>query len=304
MSMSSLITSFLVALGIPLARPSLWFIGLCWAGFALLSLAPARCLRVAAWGWRLLGLGLGGFTLVLLLPVGDWALCPLEERIPRAAPPARVDGIMVLGGGVDPELTTARGIPALNAEAERMTAAVALAHRYPYARLVFAGGAWGPPRPGALPEAEVARQLFLDLGIPAERLLLEAASRNTYENALFAQALARPAPGEVWVLVTSARHMPRALGVFRHLGWEVLPWPVAYRTTGESGGLRRLPPPALLGQRLTELDSAAHEWFGLALYRLAGRTDAFFPGPAPATRGGSQALHGQPVPRGAKTPPS
>lgn len=234
---------------------------------------------IAVWlGRRRLGLPLlaamlGCLLLVLVLPIGQWLLRPLEDRFPPPPrPPVRVDGIVVLGGAVDTELTEAHGIPALNDTAERMTTFVALARRYPEARLAFSGGS-GLLLHGHLSEADVARQLFNQLGLDRP-VVYEGASRNTYENAVALRARLSPNPSETWVLITSASHMPRAAGTFRRLGWPVLPWPVAYKTghtvaTGYQQGL-----PAKLG----ELDWATHEWAGLLAYRLLGRTDALFPG--------------------------
>jgi uncharacterized SAM-binding protein YcdF (DUF218 family) len=231
--------------------------------------------RHHAAGRALLLIGIWGFVIVLLLPVNEWALLPLEDRFPQVAqPPAHVDGIIVLGGAVMPDMTADRGIPSLNDSAERMTTAVALARRYPTARLVFTGGN-GSLIHGGMMEGEVARDLFLSLGVPPEQLTIERASRNTYENAVMTKALVHPQPGQTWILITSAWHMPRSVGIFRALGWNVLPWPVGYKSARSL--IMWLP--TSLGDHLTGLDQAMHEWVGLVAYRLLGRTDALFPGP-------------------------
>ena len=58
--------------------------------------------------------------------------------------------------------------------------------------------------------------------------MLEDQSRNTRENAIFTRRLVDPKPGERWLLVTSAWHMPRAIGVFRKAGFEIEAFPVDY----------------------------------------------------------------------------
>ena len=68
--------------------------------------------------------------------------------------------------------------------------------------------------------------------MPASRLTLEDRSRNTIENAVYSKALAQPKPGERWLLVTSALHMPRAMGAFRQAGFAVEAYPVDYQTNG------------------------------------------------------------------------
>lgn len=211
---------------------------------------------------------------IALLPLHWWIGAPLEDRFPivRELPP-QVDGIIVLGGAVDPIQTQRRGIASLNDGAEVMTAAVELARLRPAAKLVFSGGA-GPSSPDSLKESDVARQFFLDFGIDSARLILERQSRNTYENAVFSKSLVDPRPGEIWILVTSALHMPRSVGIFRRIGWDVVPWPVAYKTYGDDHGG--------LGEHVIVLDSALHEWVGLLAYRVLGRTNSFFHGPTSA----------------------
>jgi uncharacterized SAM-binding protein YcdF (DUF218 family) len=226
-------------------------------------------------GRALLLIGVGGFAAVYVLPIDKLALLPLEDRFPQVAnPPAHVDGIIVLGGATMPAMTADRGIPSLNNAAERMTTGVALALRYPDAKLVFTGGN-GVMIGGMVSEADSARMLFLSLGIPASRMIMEGRSRTTWENALFTKALVNPRPGQTWILVTSAMHMPRSVGIFRKVGWDVLPWPVAYK----SGHDASLFMPWQLGGSLDNLDDAVHEWIGLLGYWLEGRTSALFPAP-------------------------
>jgi uncharacterized SAM-binding protein YcdF (DUF218 family) len=210
---------------------------------------------------------------VAILPVGQWLAAPLENRFPVPAVPERVDGIVLLGGAVAPAVSRAHGRIALNEAAERITETLALMQRHPEAKVVVTGGEaalW--PRPDE-EEAKQMRALLVELGVAPERVLSEDRSRNTYENAVMSRALVQPKPGETWLLVTSAAHMPRAVGCFRHVGWEVLPYPVDFRT--EDHPL----PVLLLSAHLALLDFAAKEWVGLAAYRLLGRTDTLFPAP-------------------------
>jgi uncharacterized SAM-binding protein YcdF (DUF218 family) len=212
----------------------------------------------------------------LLTPLGALLLRPLEERFPQ--PPADIPapvGIIILGGAVDTEKSEARGQVSLTADAARMTTGIALARRYPSARLVFAGGSRALLGEG-LPEAIGAQKLWLSLGVPAERVTFESKSRNTWENAAYTRDLVRPKPGETWLLVTSAWHMPRSIGVFRHLGFDVIPYPVAYRTFGDE---RDFLLTTSTIDKVIMLDCSVREWAGLLAYRLAGKTDALFPAP-------------------------
>jgi len=232
------------------------------------------------WGGRRFGrwpllLGLGWYALVFATPIAAWLTVPLETRFARPAMlPGPVTGIVVLGGAVDPEMTQHHGIPALNGAAERMTEAVALARRHPGARLLFTGGS-AAIIPGGPTESDTARRLFTDLGVPADHLVFESESRNTHENAVLSFRVAQPKPGETWLLVTSASHMPRAMGVFRQAGWAITPWPVNYTTMGGYGLDYFGPFPT----RLNQAEWALREYVGLVAYRLMGRTDSLFPAP-------------------------
>ncbi|WP_207478627.1 YdcF family protein [Arenibaculum pallidiluteum] len=215
-------------------------------------------------------LGLIGAT---FLPLGSWALQPLERRFPQPQAPERLDGILLLGGMVDQFLTAAHGQPALTDAAERLVEFSDLARRHPEARLVIAGGS-GYLRGQELKEGPVIAEALRRMGFAVERIAFETESRNTHENIRNAFAIARPQPGERWALVTSAFHMPRAVGIARVLGWPVIPWPVDYRTGGMDGF-----GPASLSGGLRRLDMAAREWCGLAGYRMLGWTNALFPAP-------------------------
>ena len=132
----------------------------------LACLGLALLWRGRRWGrWPALA-GIGFLVLLNLLPMNQSVQQPLEDRFPRpATEPAHIDGIVVLGGAVEQNLTEARGIPALNGAAERMTEPVALLRRHPEAQLVFTGGQ-GSPGAWRAEEADVAAALWLDLGVP------------------------------------------------------------------------------------------------------------------------------------------
>ncbi|MBB5754173.1 YdcF family protein [Prosthecomicrobium pneumaticum] len=228
--------------------------------------AATLCLMVAGYG-----------------PVGALLFSPLEERFPRPALDAPVAGIIVLGGAVDPRVGAARGAVSLSESAERMTEAVTLSRRHPEAQIVFTGGS-AALFPDGLTEAQAALRFFEAMGVPAERIIVEDKSRNTAENAAFTRALIAPGPGGRWLLVTSAFHMPRAIGCFRVAGFPVVPWPVDYQFAGPDDVWRI---GTSLPGGLGRLDQAVREWLGLVAYRLTGRTDALFPAPDQAAGGPS-----------------
>lgn len=209
-----------------------------------------------------------------LLPLGQWLLLPLENRFPAPAqPPDRVDGIIVLGGAIDLVVAQGRRVVEFSENAERNITMIELAERYPDAKLVFTGGR-DEILGTEVSEADVMREFARRHGVD-RRVIFEDRARNTYENALLSKPLAAPRPGELWFLVTSASHMPRAVGVFRRVGWPVIAYPVDYRTSGEFGLLAR--PDAAQGW--VDFDQAVKAWIGLAAYWLSDRTDAPFPAP-------------------------
>lgn len=251
-------------------------------GHALvLLLAIGAVLLWTPWrrgGRVLVALAAIGWLAVTLLPIDTWAVAPLENRFPsHGAPPENLTGIIALGGAVDTKVSEERGQPTVGPAAERLFRFAALARARPEARLVFAGGS-GALLPGRLREADVVRELLTSLGVEVDRIVFERASRNTYENAVNLKALVEPKPGEQWLLITSAVHMPRAVGVFRRLGWDVVADPVDYLSTGKA---RWLDPDRGLDQRLGVLTIGIKEWLGLLAYYWMGRTSALFPAPAP-----------------------
>lgn len=247
------------------------------AGLFLTALGVALLFtRFAKKGRALAAVGMIALLVMSFSPLGAFLALPLENRFPPPPDDAPApDGIIVLGGSVDEYVSRTRGRTTLNDAAERLTALVELARRYPRARLVFTGGTaalLGSP----FSEAEVAERFFREMGVEPGRVVYEARSRNTWENAVYTRDLVAPKPFERWLLVTSAMHMPRSIGIFRRIGFPAVAFPVDYRT---SGGAAEWSPHKNAPEMLKLVDFAAHEWIGLAVYRLTGKTDALFPAP-------------------------
>jgi len=213
-------------------------IAACWA--VLRSPNRVAWLAAAATG----GLVIGTFT-----PLGLMLTVPLDYRFalspPSQSPP---DGIILLGG-----VAGWSGVEAVSA----------LSQHYPKARLIFSG--FDPGDENVLKD-------FAQLGGDPARIYMEPRARTTFEDALYAAALLKPKPTDRWMLVTSAMHMPRAVGCFRAAGFRVEPVggidPIASFANFDPGI-----------SALNDLNDAAKEWIGLIAYRLMGKTDALFPGP-------------------------
>lgn len=248
------------------------------ANLLLILLVFGVLLLATRWhrsGRRLLVL-LSLFALLIsTVPISGWALWVLENRFPaRTELPVQVDGIIVAGGVLNPKQSKERGQPALGGAIERLTAMVNLARKYPNAKIIFSGGAGDPANPD-LKEAHYIAPFIKDMGLDPDRIIFEDKARNTAENAQITLELAQPKPGENWLLVTSAFHMPRAMGTFRKAGWDIQAYPVDYSTSPSfkwkfffnfSAGLIRL-------------SHITHEIVGLFAYKVTGRSQSFFPEP-------------------------
>lgn len=251
--------------------PTNFLIGIGVLGALLLAtrIAPAgRKLLIAS----VMLLAICGFS-----PLGYLLLYPLEQRFPpwdaaRGAPA----GIVVLGGSIDADVSAAHGVAVVAGAADRILASAALAHRYPNARIVYSGGS--PNLRSDAREADYAASLFESLGISSERLIMERRSRNTQENAEFSKAIAAPKAGERWLLVTSAYHMPRSVGLFRKVGFAVEAYPVDWRVGGREDLLRFT---AFWLEGLDRVNVGLREWMGLTAYWAAGKIDRLLPGPSP-----------------------
>lgn len=248
----------------------------------LLCLLAGLLLFLVSRGRRgkvLVGVAAVGFVLFAVAPIGQAMLLNLEERLPRPARlPDKVDGILVLGGAVEPTLSLAYGETVFNSSVARVLSGIELARRHPEAKLALVGGEGGYISVG-LPESRATLGFVVEQGIDPARVILEERSRSTHENATYAKEMIRPGPGEIWVLVTSAYHMPRAVASFAAVDWPVVAYPVDYKVDPRTG----LRPSFNLLDGLGAGTLAGKEWAGLLGYRLMGWTRQLFPAPSEIT---------------------
>lgn len=234
---------------------------------ALLILAAALCFVLR---WRRPARVFGILAILLLLvagvsPLPVRAARAIENQYPRPPWPPHVDGILILGAGFDTGLLRVRHAPQANGGAYRLVEGFAAARHYPNALVVFSGGS-GALEGAAFSEAGTARYVLEEMGLEPRRLVLEQRSRNTYENIVFSKQLVKPKPGQVWLLATSAMHMPRAMAIARQQNWPMLAWPTDFITTPSSrGGWFSLT------ENLGIADYVVHEWIGMIAYRLTGK---------------------------------
>ena len=211
--------------------------------------------------------------LISVFPIGGWMFYPLERQFetnPKL--PEKIDGVIILGGSVYAQTSKAWQQLETNEYGERLSEGIKLALKFPDARLVFTGGNAGLDR-DAPTEAEFVKQHLMSFGIASERILIEAEARNTAENASLTKRLVKPLTDENWILVTTAFHMPRSIGVFCKQGWSVIPYPVDHQTVPE----KAYTPSFSLVDHASDLVKATHEWLGLLAYYKSGKTDELIP---------------------------
>jgi uncharacterized SAM-binding protein YcdF (DUF218 family) len=252
------------------AQPLSFCLVLLAIGVVLLVLRR-RKFSIAVLSFATFLLVLFGFT-----TLGVLMIRPLEDRFARPAQlPAEISAIIVLGGGFDGRVSGARQIEELTASGDRFVEALRLAQLYPKAKIVISGG-YGTLTPEGETDAVVARRFFSGLGITPDRLILEGQSRNTEENAEMTKNLLPKQAGATLLLLTSAFHMPRSMGLFRAAGLKVIPWPADYRSTGTESFGFELENPA---GNLQAASTALREWIGLLAYRLTGKIEEILPSP-------------------------
>ena len=210
---------------------------------------------------------------VALFPVGSWLYYPLETRFQHNPKlPETVDGIIVLGGSISPSMSHYWQQLETNQYHERLTTFIQLAKIYPEAKLLFTGGS-AAIKDNQPTEAEFVRQYFIDSGVSGARLIIEDKARNTAENIQYSKILVKPQPDESWLLITTAFHMPRSIGVFCHQKWPVIPYPVDHASNPET--LFKIN--FNLADHAANLNGASHEWIGLLAYFLTGKIDNILP---------------------------
>jgi uncharacterized SAM-binding protein YcdF (DUF218 family) len=255
-----------------LLTPTTFIIAMGLAGLVLLVF---RCAR---WGRVLVTMSVVLLVICGLTPIGYFLLAPIENRFPAwNASEGEPAGVVVLGGSIDPELSSGRGFAVVPVAADRLVAAAELARRYPNIPIIFTGGSAALFSQQAR-EADYATNYFERLGLARDRVILERASRNTMENASFTKAIANPKPSEHWLLVTSAFHMPRSVGLFRNAGFSVEAYPVDWLTPGRPIWIDR---PL---EALRRTDIACREWMGLIADWVLGKSEQLFPSPQPSEK--------------------
>ncbi len=240
-------------------------------GVATVLWAAAAVLR---WRGRTAGSRralLGGVAVILAASnpmAADLLLGSLESRYPPAPVEdyPRVDAIVVLGGATQAPLPPRIEVE-VNGSFDRLLHGLRLLRAGKAPGLILSGGAIAWLTGSSLPEAARMARLAAEYGVEPGQLLLESRSRNTRENAVHTARLMGERGLKRVLLVTSARHMPRAAGVFRKAGVDFVPAPTDFRVAAKPFSPWRLLPDV---ESLDASSRAVKEYAGLAVYRLRG----------------------------------
>ncbi len=229
--------------------------------------------------WDIQGQRLVNFALIAILangvlPDGPLLVTWLERQYPTPTElPAKIDGIILLGGAFEAHLTKKTGHIVANDQVDRAFCFVELAKKHPEAKLVYSGGAGDIMNPDAM-EGDDARAFFKLVGLGDRKFIYEEKSRNTYENVLYSMEMTDPKRKEKWVVATSAYHMPRSMGIFKAFQWPIIPYQCDPRTNGTYNVLNRLPN---ITGNFVMLNIALKEIIGNVAYYLTGKSAYLLP---------------------------
>jgi len=226
-------------------------------------------------GQRIMNISLLLIVIIGFFPIGKWMFVYLERQFPKPTAgdmPQNVDGIVVLGGAFLPAMTKTTGNITANDNIDRMFCFVKLARQYPNAKLVFSGGSGDILNPTAR-ESDDAKAFFALSGLEGRNIVYEENSKNTYENVVFTNEIMNPKPEEEWIVVTSAYHMPRTIGIFQKIGWDITPYQCDQRTDGTYRLFTDLPN---LAGNYGQINNALKEIIGSFVYYITGKSSSAF----------------------------
>tara|TARA_Y100000588_G_scaffold381706_1_gene467840 strand:- start:237 stop:1019 length:783 start_codon:yes stop_codon:yes gene_type:complete len=207
-----------------------------------------------------------------ILPTGSYLNYLLEKDFhDTIILPKKVDGILILSGASNPNLTKEYNKISLNDSAERLTESIILINKYPNAKIIFSGGS-GSLNPDAIGHSYAVKLFFENLNINLKNIIFENKSRNTYENILFSKNKAKPQSNEIWIVITSAFHLKRTLNIAKKLEWNLLPYPTDFKQSKKFEWKISF---NFLNNFLT-FQNSSHEWMGLAAYYWMGRTSKIY----------------------------
>jgi len=234
-------------------------------GLLLIGLFLATLTRRRKAGIIFVLIGIFSLGMLSYHAVSDKLLQPLEYRYPPLLSMENIQDIkwiVVLGGGhvSDPKLPANSQLS--RASLARLVEGVRLYREIPKSKLILSGG-----KPfERIAEAKIMAEVAIAIGVKNQDLILEELSKDTEEEArLIHQVVGR----DRFVLVTSASHMPRSMGLFRKLGMDPIPAPTDYLVKeSQKMNPSKFYPKA---ENLYKAERAFYEYLGWAWAKLRGR---------------------------------
>lgn len=219
--------------------------------------------------------------LFLVAPFGLLIINQLEKRVPIPSQiPNNLNYIIVLGGFEELNLTSDRNQLNLNGSSERIIFATKLANNLKESKIVFVGGSGHfKKNKKDFKNTDVVKDYFKSINFNLNRVIFIPGSRNTYENIRDLKNNINLSSKDV--IITSAFHMPRVLGLLNKNEISLIPFPVDYKTTknviDQNLFTINFFQTFSVSQNLHWLDFAVRECLALIIYRVTGKTDSFFP---------------------------
>ena len=253
-----LFKSFAIALTSPTAWIGLLLI-------AVLILIWTKKQKMAKW---CITLGTSLFILFAFDPFTEVLLNSFENKYPafvtKAIPQGtKIKYVVVLAGGYVPNsplhpLTTELTRYTLG----RVIEGIKIQNEIPDSFIVFTGKGWAERS-----EASAMQEMAIKLGAKPDHIIIEEESRNTFEHTINLKALLKDQP---FVLVTSAIHMPRSMGLFLKAGYAPIPAPTSHLLTGQYEILN-MKVPFASGDNLQAIDLWFNEFAAICLAKIKGR---------------------------------
>ncbi len=172
---------------------------------------------------------------------------------------------IVLGGGVYHDKET--GKIKYGRNADRYLSVLEPYRHGLVQKIVVSGGPANYLEPWAK-EAEIIKGLYLLCDLPPEDVIIEAASLNTYQNALNCKPILEDLGDEKFLLITSSLHMRRAIACFKKQGITVQPYSAMKMVGTRRWQMDYVLVPSL--ENFSKWRSLIHEWIGFASYKVRG----------------------------------
>ena len=215
------------------------------------------------------------FILIVFLPTGTYMLWKLESKYPKPKiMNNKIDGILILGAGIDEFKTYQHQQVILNDRIERITESAKLIKKFPNAKIIFSGGNGTFSKP-KIEASELAKNFYKQMGVKTDKIIFENKSRNTYENLVFSKSFINNTKEEKWLLVTSAYHMKRAISVAKKLNLDFIPYPVDFMLN-KNFNWKFWYHKIYFLNNMKDFQLASHEYIGLFAYYLTKKSNIMY----------------------------